>query len=501
MRFFRFVARDHFHVIRKGTDLYVAGGRDSTFDEPAFFNEVEPVVEKFDLVANKWTRLPDFDRARGGSFAALHDGNVFVMGGEGFGQAWKEVHVLRGDTFERVEDMPTARHGAGAVSCNGVLWVAGGVPTQGGGTANTDTVAYYDGDAPNPCDQSETAPSVSTTPAGPESPTSDGTTPPSTTATSTTGTSISSTFPLVSAPTTTIHATTTSTQHRSTVPVSTSQFDEGVATSTSFSMPTEPSSVTTVIENGMTQQPISTTLAPANSSRTVGPTPTAVNAIIEASPVEEEDSTEHSSTPEDSSESEEGMGAHATFPTSGFIADVPEYTHMLPGDSPTTVGPATTAVGMTTSVKTIFTTHSLQPMTLTTVTSPTTFMTSSANTSSGSTGAATTVPSTTPEVDTTAPATSDTDTDESSTSGTGSSPGESSIAPTATSAPTKTPAPSATVGPVASEEPVPTDNFESNTSATDAEAGAPEPSQDTSSNAMDGRKLEALQHVSLAQEC
>lgn len=217
-------ARDHFHVVRKGTAVYVAGGRDSTADAPAFFNDVEHAVLKFDLSSETWTRLPDFDRPRGGSFAALHDGQVFVMGGEGFDQAWDEVHVLQDETFNRIDDMPTRRHGAGAVSCNGVLWVAGGVPTQGGGTPNTDTVAYYDGDAPNACRSSVGSTSSATA-------TPDSTKPPTTTAGTTTGMFISCLLPSVASALTSILANTVSTQHYSAQPsLAGTKFDQGAIT-------------------------------------------------------------------------------------------------------------------------------------------------------------------------------------------------------------------------------------------------------------------------------
>lgn len=93
--------------------------------------------------------------------------------------------------------MPTPRHGFGAVTCNGAIWVAGGVTVLGGGTRATDTVAYFDGDTPPVCTSSSSTepPPTTSTSTSTETATDATTTTTTTTATTaeTTGTTVPAT--------------------------------------------------------------------------------------------------------------------------------------------------------------------------------------------------------------------------------------------------------------------------------------------------------------------
>lgn len=147
--------------------LYVAGGRDSgAFDFPDFFAAVEKNVDVFDFASGKWSTLDaEFTRKRAGTMAATFKDTVVVVGGESDSPtAWTESDILEDGKFAKFPDMPVERHAGGLVSCNGALWVAGGVKVQGGGVFAEETVAYFEGDKPPACTEAAAA-TVTPTPA------------------------------------------------------------------------------------------------------------------------------------------------------------------------------------------------------------------------------------------------------------------------------------------------------------------------------------------------
>lgn len=240
-------ARDHFHAVVLGDKLYVAGGRNST--HPSVFNEFVREVDVFDLRARTWSTLRDLPRPRGGVCAAAFKKSVYMLGGEGGdpGRAWAEVDVLKdGKTlFKPGPDMPGPRHGAGAVSCNGALWVAGGVSVLGGGTFSGDTVALFDGDDVPPC----TGPDPTTT-----SPTS---------TTATTATSVTT-------------ATTTATSNTTAT----------TTASSATTVSTTASSATTAASNATSSAPATTAVSStttSNAMETVGSTTVSTSSVSSAS--------------------------------------------------------------------------------------------------------------------------------------------------------------------------------------------------------------------------
>lgn len=133
--------------------LYVIGGRDSGgADFPKFFELTEQHVDVYSFSSNSWSTLPEgIPSPRAGAPAVVHQGKIYIAGGEGDGKAYKRVDILNGSSFQSGPPMLHPRHGFGLYACNGVIWAAGGAGIQGGGSAQTMLDAYFDGDKPNPC--------------------------------------------------------------------------------------------------------------------------------------------------------------------------------------------------------------------------------------------------------------------------------------------------------------------------------------------------------------
>jgi hypothetical protein len=135
--------RDHFSAAVLGDKLYVAGGRDTGVAD--FFNAVEPAVDVYDFGTKNWTTLgATFPSPRGGTLASLHGDRIAYGGGEGKGMAYGDFHLFDGTAFTQGPDLLTPHHGTGFASCNGALWVAGGVSDQGGKpeVASTEVYSY-----------------------------------------------------------------------------------------------------------------------------------------------------------------------------------------------------------------------------------------------------------------------------------------------------------------------------------------------------------------------
>jgi hypothetical protein len=140
-------ARDHTGGgIVNGTWYCVAAGRDGGVAD--FFNAVILPTECYDLSQGDngvWVTKANIPQGRGGSaYGTTCDGKLMVAGGEGFGQAWKNVDVFDGETWTSIDDLNRQRHGTGlAVSCNCAggqqVHVAVGRCGQGGACGDIDS--------------------------------------------------------------------------------------------------------------------------------------------------------------------------------------------------------------------------------------------------------------------------------------------------------------------------------------------------------------------------
>lgn len=138
-------ARDHLAAGAVGDRLVVVGGRDA--------GVLYDVVEIFDPTTGRWTtghaRMPT---ARGGLGAAVLDGLLHVVGGEGnvasplgtFPQ--HEVYDAAHDVWTSAPAMDVPRHGLGVAAVGGLLYAMGGSTRQGVGPSG-DGERYVPGDA------------------------------------------------------------------------------------------------------------------------------------------------------------------------------------------------------------------------------------------------------------------------------------------------------------------------------------------------------------------
>lgn len=123
-------ALDHGVAAALSGRFYVIGGRGGAIGAHA------PSVHVFDPATRAWSRGADLPTSRGGMAAAVVSGLVVVAGGEG------DARVATG-VFPEVEAfdpgqnrwfsltaMRTPRHGTGAATVDGVVYVPGGAPRQ-----------------------------------------------------------------------------------------------------------------------------------------------------------------------------------------------------------------------------------------------------------------------------------------------------------------------------------------------------------------------------------
>jgi hypothetical protein len=141
-------ARDHFHASLLDGKMWAIGGRNV---QP---NLTTSVNEAFNFASGQWeTGYAPLPTPRGGFSSVVVDGEIFIAGGEGFGQAWPTVDAYdpATDSWRSMAPMPNPRHGIQGAVCNGGIYIAGGADDQGGGnTVNTHDVFFPDGN-PTTC--------------------------------------------------------------------------------------------------------------------------------------------------------------------------------------------------------------------------------------------------------------------------------------------------------------------------------------------------------------
>lgn len=111
--------------------LYVLGGRMVDDGETN-------IVEVYDQLADRWEKARPMPTALAGHAAAVLNGKIYVFGGEYFSasgggvfaQSWE--YDPRKDTWRSVAAMTRPRHGLGAVTMNGAIYVMGGAALPGG---------------------------------------------------------------------------------------------------------------------------------------------------------------------------------------------------------------------------------------------------------------------------------------------------------------------------------------------------------------------------------
>lgn len=144
-------ARDHFHAVVTGDELFVIGGRLSG-GPGGTFAPLIPEVDVYDFTTGGWSTLPmasDLPTPRAAASVALFDGEILVIGGEGNGQAYATVEALDPVTggWSTLAPLNHARHGTQAIESGLGVYVVAGSPNQGGG--NQKNMEVYNADLPS----------------------------------------------------------------------------------------------------------------------------------------------------------------------------------------------------------------------------------------------------------------------------------------------------------------------------------------------------------------
>lgn len=132
--------RDHLGVATDGRSIFAVGGRRLSIESAV------PVLERYEPRRDRWERLADAPTARGGIGVGVVSGKLLVVGGEGRAGANADGVYSQVETFsigaqrwERLKgiEMPSPRHGVGAVTIGPTLYVAVGGPRLGGSASAT----------------------------------------------------------------------------------------------------------------------------------------------------------------------------------------------------------------------------------------------------------------------------------------------------------------------------------------------------------------------------
>jgi N-acetylneuraminic acid mutarotase len=124
--------REHLAAASDGHFVYAVGGRALSADKNS------RALERYDPANNRWQQLPDMPTARGGLGAAIVDGHLFALGGEGptdvFGKV--ESYSLASRKWSSAPSMRTPRHGITVAAIGRSLYSLGGAPRPGHASAS-----------------------------------------------------------------------------------------------------------------------------------------------------------------------------------------------------------------------------------------------------------------------------------------------------------------------------------------------------------------------------
>ncbi|MGY0385592.1 Kelch repeat-containing protein [Nocardioides sp. WG-D5] len=122
--------------------IYVIGGREfSLAEDGSAVQENVATVEAYDPATDEWETVAPLPEARGGLAAAVHDGSIYVFGGEQHNPAplvyddvWR--YDPEADEWTAAGNLPTPRHGLGAATVGDVIYTFGGGTEVGGNFAS-----------------------------------------------------------------------------------------------------------------------------------------------------------------------------------------------------------------------------------------------------------------------------------------------------------------------------------------------------------------------------
>lgn len=148
-------ARDHLHAAVVDDKLVVAGGRRSGYGGGGFETTVEQ-TNVYDFDTGEWTELPspegDIPTQRAGIAAAVHQGNVVIIGGESGSQetAHSEAEMLDLSTgiWEPLPSLNRGRHGTQAITFEDMIITGAGSGNRGGGPELNSFEVFAPTDSP-----------------------------------------------------------------------------------------------------------------------------------------------------------------------------------------------------------------------------------------------------------------------------------------------------------------------------------------------------------------
>ncbi|WP_250419078.1 PKD domain-containing protein [Pontibacter deserti] len=143
-------ARDHSHAALINNKLYLAGGRRSSYATGETYSLTVPEVDVYDFETSTWSTLPsssNIPTPRAGASTAVLGDEVVVIGGESVSQsgAHKETEALNvsKNTWRRLADLQTGRHGTQAIVNNNSIYVMAGSGSMGGSPELNSQERFY----------------------------------------------------------------------------------------------------------------------------------------------------------------------------------------------------------------------------------------------------------------------------------------------------------------------------------------------------------------------
>ncbi len=136
--------REHCTAGSIGDRIYIASGRSgglSSFRETTL---------AFDPASNTYEELAPIPTPRGGTAGAVLDGKLYVFGGEGNQSTSSgvfptvEAYDPTTDTWQTHPDMLLPRHGFGAATLNGRIYLPGGADVQAFGSVADHTAVWFE---------------------------------------------------------------------------------------------------------------------------------------------------------------------------------------------------------------------------------------------------------------------------------------------------------------------------------------------------------------------
>jgi non-specific serine/threonine protein kinase len=119
--------REHVAAATDGRFVYVVGGRKRSSDQNT------AALERYDAKSDRWTKLRNMPVATGSMGAAIANGRLIVVGGEGPSQVIKNVQAydIASGRWSQLSPMRTPRHGLGVAAFGTTLYALDGARATG----------------------------------------------------------------------------------------------------------------------------------------------------------------------------------------------------------------------------------------------------------------------------------------------------------------------------------------------------------------------------------